>query len=126
MKTFLKDQRHKNVLYSAALLIGLCLFVTFFKWDSDFAGSTIVVLTEIVAITGGALFLVLRLFNVQISKTNFIYTYFGVLNLFIGLLAIGFIAIHQNSSSTLIFLCLFQMIIGIYILIDVFRPEKNR
>ena len=107
------DQRHRNTIYSIILFVVLCLIVLAINWDSDFAGAGLAFMTCGVGIGVGLIFMILKLFKVTISKTNFIYNYFGVLNSILGLLTFFF---------TLLGLA--QLFIGLFILYDIFKRER--
>jgi hypothetical protein len=81
--------------------------------------------TDIVAIIVGLFFILLKLLKVTVSKTNFIYSYFGVLNLVLGLLSFGVIFFYKSFTSGLILLALTQIFIGLFILSNIFKNEKS-
>ena len=111
------DERHRNSIYSMILFVVLCLIVSAINWDSDFAGAGLIIITVAVGIAVGLFFIVLKLFQVTVSKTNFIYNYFGVLNIILGLVTCFIPAI--------ILLSLAQLLIGLFILHDIFKREKT-
>ena len=110
------DQRHRNSIYSIILFVVLCLIVLAINWDSDFAGAGLFFITDIVGIAVGLIFIILKLFKVTVSKTNFIYNYFGVLNLILGLLTC--------FTPGIILLPLAQLFIGLFILHDIFKRQR--
>ncbi len=119
------DRQHWNVVYSISLFAGLCGIVMAVKWDTDFAALGLAIVTCSVAIAVGLFLILLRICKVNISKTNFIYTYFGVLNAILGLLTLGVILLYQNLTPESIFLILIQVIIAIFILMDIFKKCKD-
>lgn len=106
------DKRHRNSIYSIILFIGLCSIVCAIKWDTDFAAAGIFFITEAVGLVAGLIFIILKLCKVTVSKTNFIYNYFGILNLILGLL-----------TFSIILLALTHLFIGIFILRDIFKRQ---
>ena len=106
------DKRHKNSIYSIILFIVLCLIVSVINWDSDFAGAGLILITAVVGLVVGLIFVILKLCKVAVSKTNFIYNYFGILNLILALL-----------TFFIIFLALTHLFIGIFILRDIFKGQ---
>jgi len=119
------DKRHKNIILSLLLFTVLCLLVFNIQWDTDFAGAGLTFATDIVAIGIGLLFILLKIFRVTISKTNFIYTYFGVLNLILGLLTFGIIIFYKSFTIGIISLPLIQLLIALFILTDIFKRKKR-
>jgi len=119
------DKRHRNIVFSFLLFTGLCLILFIVKWDTDFAAAGLTFATDIVAIIVGLFFILLKLLKVTVSKTNFIYSYFGVLNLILGLLSFGAIFYYRSFTSGLILLTLTQIFIGLFILSNIFKNEKS-
>jgi uncharacterized membrane protein HdeD (DUF308 family) len=111
------DQRHKNSIYSIILFVVLCLIVLAINWDTDFAAAGIIFITTGVGIAVGLIFIILKLFKVTVSKTNFIYNYFGILNLILGLLTC--------FIPGIILLTLTQLFIGLFILYDIFKRQEH-
>jgi hypothetical protein len=118
------DKRHKNILFSILLFTSLCAIVFFIHLDSDFAGAIIIFITYFVSIGIGFLFILLRLFKVTISKTNFIYTYFAVINTILGILTFTIMIFNKSLSVMQTLLTLTQLFIGLFIIIDIFRQKK--
>lgn len=119
------DKKHKNVILSILLFVFLSLFVTNIQWNSDFVGAGLSILTETIAIGIGLLFIVLRIFKVIIRKTNFLYSYFGVLNLLLGLTTFGIIIYHKKFAIGFLTLLLIQLLIALFILLDIFKKENS-
>jgi hypothetical protein len=118
------DKRHRNVFFSVVLFIGLCLISFIVPWDTDFAAAGLTFATEFVAIGVGLLFLFMKILKVTISRTNFFYSYFGVLNLILGLLTLGIMLFYKGFTTVLMLLTLTQLFIGLLILIDIFRRKQ--
>ena len=117
------DKRHQNSLIS--LLIFTCLsgLMSMIKWDTNLAGFGILILTEFIALIAGGTSITLRLFKVKISRTSLVFNYIGILNLILGLTFL-IIGLKNNKllDSDVIFV--FNMLIGIYIITDIFKSQK--
>ena len=117
------DKRHQNSLIS--LLIFTCLsgLMSMIKWDTNLAGFGILILTEFIALIAGGISITLRLFKVKISRTSLVFNYIGILNLILGLTFL-IIGLKNNKllDSDVIFV--FNMLIGIYIITDIFKSQK--
>ena len=117
------DKRHRNVLNSIFLFLGLSGVTFIIPWDSDFAGAGILFATQIVAIFTAGIFVVMRLSKASISKTNFLYNYVGVLNLILsGLFCIGMI-VGKTQISAVLFLFV-HLSLGAFIVIDIFKKAN--
>ena len=117
------NKRHQNSLIS--LLIFTCLIglMSMIKWDTNLAGFGILILTEFIALIAGGISITLRLFKVKISRTSLVFNYIGILNLILGLTFL-IIGLKNNKllDSDVIFV--FNMLIGIYIITDIFKSQK--
>ena len=93
------------------------------KWDTNLAGFGILILTEFIALIAGGISITLRLFKVKISRTSLVFNYIGILNLILGLTFL-IIGLKNNKllDSDVIFV--FNMLIGIYIITDIFKSQK--
>jgi len=118
------DKRHKNILFSILLFVSLCLLLFKINWDTDFAVAGLTFATDTVAIVVGLFFILLKLLKVTVSRTNFIYSYFGVLNSILGFLSLSIMIFYKSFTVGLILLILTQIFIGLFILKDIFRREK--
>ena len=118
------DRRHKNILFSILLFASLCLLLFAINWDTDFAAAGLTFATDTVAIVVGLFFILLKLLKVTVSRTNFVYSYFGVINLILGLLSFIIMFFYKSFTVGLILLISTQMFIGLFILKDIFRREK--
>ncbi len=120
------DKRHKNIIFSILLFTIFCLILFIVDWDTDFGAAGLTFATEIIAIGVGLFFILLKIFKVVVSKTNFIYSYFGVLNLILGLLAFSIMVFNKSFAIGPIFLPVVELLLGIFILTDIFRRDKFR
>jgi hypothetical protein len=114
------DIRHKQTIFSFLLFIVFCFSLNLISWDTDFAGVGLVIVTEAAAILGGTVLILTRLFITPLNR-NFIYNYFGVLNVILFLL-VFYIGVH--SAIYFIKLSIVNLIIGAFIMLDVFYKIK--
>lgn len=80
------DKRHNNIIFSVIVFISISLILVKANWDIDFAAAGLMFATDIVAIGVGLLFILLKILKIKVNKTNFLYSYFGVLNLLLGII----------------------------------------
>lgn len=93
-------------------------------WESDFGAAGLVFITEIIGTVIGILFIVLRKFKINIRKTNFIYNYFGILNIVLGLLMIYILGVKSLWYFGYL-LILINFVVGGFILFDIFSKDSG-
>ncbi len=118
------DRRHLNSFLSVLLFISLCYVVMLIPWESDFGAAGLVFITEIIGTVIGILYIVLRKFKINIRKTNFIYNYFGILNIVLGLLMIYILGVKSLWYFGYL-LILINFVVGGFILFDIFSKDSG-
>jgi uncharacterized membrane protein HdeD (DUF308 family) len=113
------SRRVNNIILSVVLVAGFYILISAIHWDSDFAAAGIAFFINGVAITAGVIYCVLRFFKKSVNKASFAYTFFGVINMIVALIALSVVFVDKGLMATVVILM--QLFIGIFILSDIFR-----
>jgi len=122
--------KNKNILYSFFIVITLAAFIFLISYPDKqglgnfFSATIYYVLTLFVGLGLGIIALLLRLFRIQVNKSNFFYTFAGVLNLSIGILALTLIFFGTITEAYFIKLFLLSLGVGLGIILDLFSNNK--
>jgi len=119
------DIRYKNTIYSL-IVIAFLSFMTYAinKRGDDFNANIIILLTEIVGLTMTGLLVILRLFKYIRHKTNFLYNYFGTLNIWIAIFFLISGIVDTRFTLKSVIMLLIHCILGTIIMFDIYKGRK--
>ena len=119
------DRRHRSTIISILVIAGLST-ISFYiaKSGDDFASKMIVFVTIYTAIIVGILFVITRYANILKTSNWFLYNYFGVLNLFLGIVQLIFTS-NKNFETINNITAVLNVSLGIIILIDIYRRRPT-
>lgn len=124
--------KYKHALYSFLLIIALATFIFLISYPDtqglgDFFGAMIYYILMLFAgLALGIIALLLRLFRIYKTISNFFYTFTGMLNLSIGILALALIFSGIITEVPFIRLFYLSLCIGLIIGVDLLLHKKTQ
>ncbi|MEO6233111.1 MAG: hypothetical protein ABJB11_06660 [Ferruginibacter sp.] len=120
----------KNILYSFLAVITLGIIILLISYPDKqglgnfFSATIYYILTLFTALGLGVVAFLLRLLGIFRNKSNFFYTFVGVLNLSIGILALVLDLFNKATEPYFIKLFLLSLGVGLVIALDLFVNNK--